>query len=100
MRLYQGQDNKKQPGKSATPHTMALPPPGHLMHDIMRISGQLPREPNKPIATLSKFVAEGRIKLDRLAPIQTPSSLNNLSAKIYTLFADGTQMTSIRFTAI
>lgn len=100
MGLAQDQDQKKQAESSATPYTTELPPPGHLIHDITRMSGQLPPEPNKPNATLSKFVAQGRIKLDPLSPSQIPSPLSNLFAKIYYFFADGTQTASIRFAAI
>ena len=100
MRLRQDQDHNEQPESSTTPRIIDSPPPGNLMHDIMRITGQLSLEPNNPSATLSKPVAESEVKPDRPAPSQTPSPLNNLFAKIHHFFADGAQTASIRFAAI
>lgn len=96
----QNQDREKQPERSPTPYTTDIPPAGHPIHDILRMTGQLPEEPNKPNATLTRLVAEGKIKPDEPSQSQVPSPLNNLFAKIYQFFADGPQTASVRFAAI
>ena len=70
------------------------------MQDFMRMTGQLPPEANKPNATLSTFLTQGKAKPDEISSSQTPSPLNSLYAKIYHFFDDGIQIASFRFAAI
>ena len=70
------------------------------MHDLMRMTGQLPTEANQPNATPSTFLIQGKAKPGELSPSQTPSPLNSLFGKIYHFFDNGTQIASSRFAAI
>lgn len=99
MRPRQDQDPDRQSESSATPYMTELPP-GYLMQDFMRMTGQLPPEANKPNAPLATFLTQGKAKPDELSSSRTPSPLDCLFAKIYHFFDNGIQIASSRFAAI
>lgn len=73
-----------------------LPPPGHPMHDILRMTGIIPPEPNKPNARLEKFPKEGKSK----PALVDDSALGTLHKAIVDFFAQGPDEASMKFSAL
>ena len=69
-----------------------LPPPGHPIHDILRMAGVLPPEPDKPNAILER---------KGIGPTSSDDSpLGMLHKEIVKFFAQGPQQASNRFWAL
>ncbi|KAL8994981.1 MAG: hypothetical protein Q9169_005200 [Polycauliona sp. 2 TL-2023] len=82
-----------------------LPPPSHPIHDILRMTGRVPPEPDRPNTILKKlFGAEGlagdSTKGSVKAPTVDGSALDRLHKQIMNFFDDGPEEASAKFIAL
>ena len=59
-----------------------IPPPGHPMHDILRMVGVIPPSPNLPNRMLERLIEEGKITREGAAARTVSSATTSSNWKI------------------
>ncbi len=77
-----------------------IPPPGHPIHDILRLTGVLPSNPSEPNVTLSRLREPLLNTSDISTPPQILPPLEALHKHISLFFSEGHERASIKFTAL
>ncbi|KAL2041859.1 hypothetical protein N7G274_005644 [Stereocaulon virgatum] len=90
-----------------------LPPPGHPIDDVSRMTSIIPPRPDEPNAILEKLFGKGKTQREVIAsisqspprqqapsPPRPPSPLDHLHQTLLTIFIAGDQSASVVFTTL